>query len=451
MVGTHRHQDGALSAVNRIKAEPTRWSFFAAVRMLQALRGDRPGVGHPASVHFSDDVVRFQQEPCLAFTPCEVLEVREDGPEDLDTTAEDTVTVAGVGWFEAEMFEAMDEAAATLRVVVWESGPNADTVSNIARHEGARVYLERTPEHPIAEEHAFSIAPRSFVLSQPFFGFFGPNGPLPQHLTMLAMNQKGEGRRRLLAEFCDIFQNRMTALMYRGWVSANPAYCRDLEKDDPFKRYVDALYGAAPDGFSDRTALPDDTRRYLAGWFAAGPPSIEKIIAVCSTVIDAKVYAEPFVGEWLTMPSESCSRLCVRSEGPAARTSRRHTGQPARLGENVILGRKSYSVQSRMRLRTEPLDLAHYRALLPDGPLFAKLKGALTNMANLDLAIEFRPTLREAEIPRLAAGNGKDKYGGNAPPSIRLGYDSWIPGERGRRDGNEFYVLCGALEAPARD
>src|SRR5690242_5058102 len=59
-------------------------------------------------------------------------------------------------------------------------------------------------------------------LEQRFFGMFGPNGPLPLHLTDYARERIIQGGDPTFARFVDIFHHRFLELFYRAWAQAQP-------------------------------------------------------------------------------------------------------------------------------------------------------------------------------------------------------------------------------------
>src|SRR6476661_870390 len=89
------------------------------------------------------------------------------------------------------------------------------------------------------------------------FGLFGPNGPLPIHLTEYARERLQHAGDPTLSRFLDVFHHRFLALFYRAWAQAQPHVNRDRPKDDRFTTYVGALLGMSLDAFRDRDALPD--------------------------------------------------------------------------------------------------------------------------------------------------------------------------------------------------
>ena len=56
-----------------------------------------------------------------------------------------------------------------------------------------------------------------------FLGLFGPNGPLPFHLTEFAHERLHAHRDPSLTRFLDVFHHRMLSLFYRAWANSRKA------------------------------------------------------------------------------------------------------------------------------------------------------------------------------------------------------------------------------------
>ena len=330
-----------VDAVQAMSENAGAWEFFAAIRALQASRGDRPPVGR--STRIEQDFLRFKQEPTLSFKPVELLD-----------------------------FKPMENADAP----TWE-------------------------------------------IRQVFFGYFGPNGPLPNHITEDAIADKnGPDKNRLLPDFCDIFQHRLTSLLYTAWESCQITASRDLGGKDPYKRWIGSFYGEGTPGMADREALIDDAKRYMAGHLSTRRGAVATLEAVVEIVTGTPATVEQFVGEWLTIPEEDRSRLGT-----------------ARLGVDTTLGAKAFSAQSRIAIRTSRLDFEAYEALLPDGDLFEPLRDAVRHVIDLGMAWELSPILKVGEIPKCSLDGNR-----------RLGWDTWIAPEDRMRDGDEL-ALEGTLQS----
>ena len=69
------------------------------------------------------------------------------------------------------------------------------------------------------------------------FGLFGPNGPLPIHLTEYARERLQHGGDATLCRFLDVFHHRFLALFYKAWAQAQPHVNRDRPAQDRFVVY----------------------------------------------------------------------------------------------------------------------------------------------------------------------------------------------------------------------
>ncbi|MBE0618104.1 MAG: type VI secretion system baseplate subunit TssG, partial [Proteobacteria bacterium] len=76
-----------------------------------------------------------------------------------------------------------------------------------------------------------------------FLGLFGPNGPLPLHLTEYARSRLRNYDDPTFARFADLFHHRLLSLFYRAWANAQPVVQFDRPESDRFALYVGALCG----------------------------------------------------------------------------------------------------------------------------------------------------------------------------------------------------------------
>jgi type VI secretion system protein ImpH len=82
-------------------------------------------------------------------------------------------------------------------------------------------------------------------LRQEFFGYLGPNGPLPVHLSDFIRERSiNHGDPTWLA-FLDTFAHRFSLYFYRAWAQARPAVGLDRPDEDGFRRRVGSLVGIA--------------------------------------------------------------------------------------------------------------------------------------------------------------------------------------------------------------
>jgi len=257
-----------------------------------------------------------------------------------------------------------------------------------------------------------------WTLKQAFFGMFGPNGPLPIHITEDAIIDQSAQDAGLLPEFCDLLQHRFTALLYRGWEATQLAASRDLGQTDPFKRYTNALFGAAPQEFRDRSVLSDDTKRFMSGWMSSKHGSVAAVEAVTEIITGHPARVQQFVGEWLPIPEDQQTRFPARGAKAMA---------GPRLGVDTVIGASAFTAQNRIVIETARLDYPAYDQLMPGGETFEQLRGGMRHILGLSTAWELKPILKVGEIPELKLDGGR-----------RLGWDTWLDTANRTRDGDEF-------------
>ena len=68
-----------------------------------------------------------------------------------------------------------------------------------------------------------------------FFGLFGPNGPLPLHLTEYARDRRRNHATRPSRASLDLFHHRLLSLFYRAWANAQPTVSLDRPDAGPLR------------------------------------------------------------------------------------------------------------------------------------------------------------------------------------------------------------------------
>src|SRR4051794_3533783 len=88
------------------------------------------------------------------------------------------------------------------------------------------------------------------------FGLFGPQGPLPLHVSREAFTRARRNADTALADFCDILHHRLASLYWRACARARPAVEQDRPEASRFRHRLGAVAGLAGPGFFGRSALP---------------------------------------------------------------------------------------------------------------------------------------------------------------------------------------------------
>ena len=185
-----------------------------------------------------------------------------------------------------------------------------------------------------------------------FLGLFGPNGPLPLHLTDYAIERLRHAHDPTLIAFADVFHHRMLSLFYRAWSLSRPTVSFDRPEEDWFSRYLASLFGFGLPALCNRDALPDRAKLYYAGLLADHTRHPDGLRMILADYFGMPVRIEEFVGAWLLLPVASRCRLGVSPE-------------TARLGSTAVAGYWVWSGQSRFRVVFGALALAEYQRFLP--------------------------------------------------------------------------------------
>jgi type VI secretion system protein ImpH len=251
-------------------------------------------------------------------------------------------------------------------------------------------------------------APRLLVT---FFGAFGPNGPLPLHLTEYARQRLHHHGDATFTRFLDLFHHRMLSLFYRAWAASRPTVQRDRDDADRFGNFLSSLAGLGAASLQNRDAWPDVAKLYYTGRLASQTRNAEGLRAMVSDYFRVPAEVEEFSGEWLEIPPECGWKLggFALQRGAAAMGS---------LGSTALLGPRVWSRQHKFRLVVGPLRHDQFRRMLPGGASLERLVALVRNYTGDELHWDLRLTLlKEAVKPTQLGVFGQ------------LGRTSWLIGD----------------------
>jgi type VI secretion system protein ImpH len=243
------------------------------------------------------------------------------------------------------------------------------------------------------------------LLKQRAFGLFGPNGPMPLHLTEYIHERIHHHRDHTLTGFVDMFHHRMICLFYRAWANSEPTVSFDRPKSDRFSTYIGSLAGLGANSLRNRDAMPDIAKFHYIGLLSSHSKSAEGLRAILADYFRLTVNIEQFTGEWLTIQDSDLTRL---GESPL-------TGE---LGRSAILGSKVWGCQHKFRIHFGPLNLSEYMSLLPNGYRLEQLVAIIRNYIGDELSWDINLVLKKAQVPQAQLGE-----------TTHLGWTSWL-GER---------------------
>ena len=101
--------------------------------------------------------------------------------------------------------------------------------------------------------------------------------------------------------------------------------------------------------------------------------------------------------------------------------------QAGRLGFSTVLGERVYGCQHKFRIELGPMDMAHYRGLLPGQFGLTELVAIVRNYIGDELVWDVNLILRKEDIPPLRLDGG-----------TQLGWTTWMGDKKDGKDADDL-------------
>jgi len=251
-------------------------------------------------------------------------------------------------------------------------------------------------------------------LSEYFLGLFGPQGPLPLHLTEYARDRSRNHGDRTFAGFADLFHHRILCLFYRAWADAQPTVSFDRPETDRFNVYVGAPFGLGMPSLWNRDAAPDLAKLHYAGRLVGQTRNPEGLQAILADFFNLPVTIENFVGHWLPLSETSRCRL-----GTSPTTGL--------LGVTAVIGERVWDCQYKFRIVIGPMPLREFQRFLPGSDSLRRLVAWVRNYVGDELLWDVNLILKREEVPPLKLGE-----------ETQLGWTTWLTSQPLGRDADDL-------------
>ena len=263
-------------------------------------------------------------------------------------------------------------------------------------------------------------------------GLTGPMGPMPIHITEMALFEGTAKGSKPLGDFLDLISARMLQAFYRAWADADPCAQADRPADDEFAGYLGAASGATSLRFVSGAERGDhaeqgfgDWRRLAYGGHLAGLRSAAAVGDLLGHALERPVGVDENAGRWRDIPRD-------------ARTRIGRGGAHHQLGTGATLGSRFFAVEWDVGLRVRAHSMADLERLLPGGDIHVLLVEAAE--AVLPAHIEWHARIEIDEVAVEPARIG----------AMRLGMTSWVA-PRGRRGIRNDVRLAGGTRTNRRE
>lgn len=251
-------------------------------------------------------------------------------------------------------------------------------------------------------------------LAVTFLGLFGPNSPLPSHITEYARERQFNYGDPTITAFFNVFHQRLISFFYRAWAANQKSVDLDRPGNQRFAAFVGSFFGIGMEAMLDRDCVPDWAKLYFSGRLACQTRNAEGLEAILGAFFEIKTEIETFAGRWLNLPDDCVCRL---GESPDSGS----------LGLNSIVGSRVWDCQLSFRIRLGPMKLSDYERMLPSGDAFQRLKYWVLNYAGEHYFWDVQMLLEAAEVPDTCLG----KAG-------RLGWTVWLKTKPFERDADDL-------------
>ncbi len=280
----------------------------------------------------------------------------------------------------------------------------------------------------LGEEASLSFAPSSISSFIPgnegqrprlevlFFGLFGPNAPLPLHLSEYARDRIRNADDPTFSRFIDLFHHRFLSLFYRAWANSQPAVSHDRPEQDRFATYLGATCGYGMPSLRKRDEMPDLAKLHYSGWISNQVHNADGLQSILAGFFRLPVSIEQFVGHWMTLPEDTRCRL---GESP-------ETGA---LGLTAVIGAQVWDCQHKFRIVLGPLELEDYRRMLPGGESFKRLTAIVKNYIGDELHWDLNLILKKVQVPSIQLGTEGE-----------LGWTTWLCREPPTKDPRDLML-----------
>lgn len=308
--------------------------------------------------------------------------------------------------------------------------------------QGGRPYLLGRAPHPshdllrLGQEPSLSFAPSTlaqvsqregtslYEVSIFSFGLFGPNGPLPLHLTEYVRERLHHHQDRTLLAFSNLFHHRLITLFYRAWADAQPTVSLDRADNRRFDKYLSCLTGIGLPAQRQCDSLNDHAKRFMAGHLVRHGRDPEGLSKILQNYFNVPVCIVENIPHWLRIEKREQARLQAGRGCP-------------RLGESTFLGIAVRDIQHKFRIELGPMSQQDYDRFLPGAEYCKQLRDWVRQYLGIEFVWEVRLILAHEQL------NGTQLGGAH-----RLGLSSWMDNPQRQHDANDLTFSPEPQETP---
>jgi type VI secretion system protein ImpH len=295
--------------------------------------------------------------------------------------------------------------------------PAPDPVGHGSDPQNAALYLRCSVPLGYASAEVTDLHQNAgrWEMTQTVIGLTGSSGVMPHAFSELVQATVRQ-RNPALREFLDLFNNRLASLLYDAWAKHQIAVESERRDLPGTKTAIDNILrsavGLGMRSLKNRMSAPDAVVIHYGGLLSRQSHSAMAAEQVLSGALGQPVRVEQFCGEWLPIARPDQTQL----PGPEA-----PQGMFCKLGEDVVLGERTWNVEGAVRLHIGPMPYHVFASFLPGGRHAALLADFAPLALGADIAFIAELKLLAAEVPPLRLDPSEDAWAAN-----RLGWNTWL-------------------------
>jgi type VI secretion system protein ImpH len=249
-----------------------------------------------------------------------------------------------------------------------------------------------------------------------FMGLTGSTGIMPYHYSELVLKRL-KIKDRSLMDFLDLFNHRLVSLFYQASVKYQLPLELERKKlgatpgtdSDSHTKILLALIGLGTNGLNRRLYTKDESLIYYSGLFTKKVRTTAGLKQIIFHHFSIPVEIKEFIGQWQELIDD------VRTRLPSLANPR---GQNSQLGKSVMLGRKGWFAQGKIRIILGPLTKEQLHTFAPGTATLKALDEIVRLYINFEHDYDYVMRIKRSDIP------GTVKLSSAAPPVV--GWNTWL-------------------------
>ncbi len=259
-----------------------------------------------------------------------------------------------------------------------------------------------------------------------FIGLTGSGGVLPFHYTETVL-QRLKLKDRSMADFFNIFNHRTTSLFYQASCKYNFPISYEKKRlnhngndvSDNYTQAILSLIGFGTKYLSNRLHTKDESLIFYSGLLTERIRTASGLQQILQNHFGISVEVKEFIGQWQDLIPDLRTRL-----------SGKRVGFNNCLGKSVMLGRKGWFSQGKIRIILGPLNKLQLNQFAPGTNTLKALDEIVRLYVGIEHDYDFIMKIKRKYIPK------QTQLKKNKP--IITGWNSWLSSKKdGNTDPNE--------------